>query len=322
MKIKFSNKGLIFKISEFAPFTGYSFAQSPQLIKIGENFRVYFSSRRITKNKYPESEILFVDFDSNFSKIINHSKKPVLETSLIGSYDEHGVFPINPVWLENQRLVAYLSGWSRRLAVPVETAIGLSESFDDGVTFQRVGVGPILAASPHEPFLVGDPFVIKTKENSYKMYYIAGQQWKEFPDEEDPQRIYKIRSASSNDGLNWTQDGIDLIPDKFIDECQALPSVAEFNGQYLMTFCFREADGFRSDPSRGYRLGFAVSRDLVTWKRDDDIAVIDRHSSGWDESMSCYPNLTVQGSMLVLLYNGNNFGRDGFGLAIFGPNHE
>jgi hypothetical protein len=322
MKIRFSNKGLIFKISEFAPFAGYSFAQSPQLISIGENFRVYFSARRVTKNKYPESEILFVDFNSDFSEIISFSKEPVLESSLIGSYDEHGVFPINPVRLGNQRMLAYLSGWSRRVAVPVETAIGLAESFDDGVTFQRLGTGPILAASPQEPFLVGDPFVIKTKENSYKMYYIAGQQWKEFPTEKDPQRIYKIRSASSEDGVNWVPDGIDLIPDKLIDECQALPSVAAFQGQYLMSFCFREADGFRNDASRGYRLGFATSKDLVTWRRDDDIAVIDRHSSDWDEYMACYPNLTVQGSLLVLLYNGNNFGRGGFGLAVFDPNHE
>ena len=322
MKISFTNKGLIFKISDFEPFAEYSFAQSPQLIRIGDYFRIYFSARKITPDKYPESEILFVDFNSDFSKIVNYSRNQVLESPGVGSYDEHGVFPINPVRIGNQRLVAYLSGWSRRFAVPVETAIGLAESFDEGETFQRVGTGPILAASPDEPFLVGDPFVLKAKEDLYKMYYIAGQDWKYFPNEKDPQRIYKIRSATSLDGVNWTQDGFNLISDNLIDECQALPSLVAFDGVYLMTFCYRYPDGFRNDPARGYRLGFAVSRDLITWERDDEIAEIGKHSSGWDDFMSCYPNLTLQDSNLILLYNGNNFGKEGFGLATFEIAHE
>lgn len=318
MRIDFENHGLIFDISKFEPFFEYSHAQSPQLVRRGENFRVYFSSRKKTTNKFPESEILFVDFNSDFSQITGYSKEPVLTASAKGSYDEHGVFPINPVEIENNRLLAYLSGWSRRVAVPVETAIGLAESFDGGLTFERIGKGPILSASPSEPFLVGDPFVIRTTDSSYKMFYIAGKEWKYFPTERDPQRIYKIKSATSINGIDWTPEGKDLISDLLIDECQALPSVVKFKDIYIMVFCYREADGFRNNPERGYRLGFATSNDLTSWRRDGIKVILKHHVSGWDDSMACYPNISLHDSKLILLYNGNNFGFKGFGLASYG----
>ena len=320
MKIEFVNKGLIFNLSEFGPFAGYTHAQSPQLLKMDGFFRIYFSSRKITEKKYPESEILFVDFEYDFSEIVDYSRTSVLASSAIGSYDEHGVFPINPIIMENGKRLAYLSGWSRRVAVPVETAIGLAESLDGGLTFKRLGTGPVLAASPTEPFLVGDPFVIRESATILRMFYIAGKEWKKFPGESDPQRIYKIRSAFSNDGISWIPDRVDLINDELVDECQALPSVTRHNGGYLMAFCYRNASGFRNNPKRGYRLGFAYSKDLINWNRRNDIVTIGEHGSGWDKNMRCYPNLTSQENRLILLYNGNKFGVEGFGLAISGGN--
>ena len=58
----------------------------------------------------------------------------------------------------------------------VETSIGLAVSNDNGLTFKRIGDGPVLTSSPSEPFLVGDPFVLNIN-GLYHMWYIYGLRW-------------------------------------------------------------------------------------------------------------------------------------------------
>jgi hypothetical protein len=83
-----------------------------------------------------------------------------------------------------------------------------------------------------------------------------------------------------------------------------------------MVFCYRQSFDFRSNSARGYRLGHAWSDDLSHWVRDDDSLGIDVSAEGWDSEMMCYPHLFECNGETYLLYNGNAFGRDGFGLAV------
>ena len=107
-----------------------------------------------------------------------------------------------------------------------------------------------------------------------------------------------------------------IIPDKLnSDECQALPTVIKVGNRYHMYFCYRQATGFRTDRQRGYRLGYAWSDDLVNWSRQDDEAGIDVTEGSWDSDMQCYPHLFNVDEKVYLLYNGNEFGKHGFGLA-------
>ena len=83
-----------------------------------------------------------------------------------------------------------------------------------------------------------------------------------------------------------------------------------------MYFCYRQASGFRTDSSRGYRIGHARSTNLVQWVRDDNQAGIDVSDDGWDSQMQCYPHVFECDERILMLYNGNEFGRYGFGLAV------
>ena len=56
--------------------------------------------------------------------------------------------------------------------------------------------------------------------------------------------------------------------------------------------------------------------DMHDWIRDDSVAGIDIAGIGWDSEMQCYPHLFSCDGNIYLLYNGNNFGRNGFGIAI------
>ena len=65
-----------------------------------------------------------------------------------------------------------------------------------------------------------------------------------------------------------------------------------------------------------YRLGYAESSDGITWTRDDSAVDLDVSSAGWDSEMMAYPFVLEHAGRLVMLYNGNGYGRSGVGYAI------
>lgn len=199
----------------------------------------------------------------------------------------------------------------------MDTAIGLAFSRDDGLTFQRIGDGPVLAASLHEPCLVGDGFV-KVIGGAFHMWYIYGAGWKKCDSHALPERIYKIGHAVSRDGVEWIKEEARQIISNRLgeDECQALPTVIEIEGRYHMFFCYRQSFDFRKNSDRGYRIGHAYSDDLSNWTRDDANPSLDGTPGEWDSDMQCYPHVFECDDKVYLLYNGNEFGRYGFGLAI------
>jgi predicted GH43/DUF377 family glycosyl hydrolase len=234
----------------------------------------------------------------------------------LGCFDEHGIFPMN-VLRHGDAIYAYTCGWNRRVSVSVDTAIGLALSHDGGRTFERQGAGPVLAASLHEPCLVGDGFV-QVIDGTFHMWYIFGTGWKRFSDDAAPDRTYKIGHAVSSDGVHWEkEEARQIIPDRLgPDESQALPTVVEIDGRHHMFFCYRQSFDFRSNKQRGYRIGHAWSDDLRTWRRDDQQIALGIEDGAWDSDMQCYPHVFKCDGKVYLLYNGNEFGRHGFGLAV------
>lgn len=293
------------------------FAQSPQTIVFDDFIRVYFSTRvRDDKGVYL-SHIAYIDVDLDFENIIGVSEKEVIGLGDLGTFDEHGIFPISP-FNDNGKLYAFTCGWNRRISVPVETGIGLTISNDKGATFERIGKGPILTSSLLEPLLVGDGFVQKY-DGLYHMWYIFGKKWIAATEEEPVARVYKIGHATSTDLFNWTKEEGKQIIDDILneDECQALPTVLKIGDYYHMYFCFREATDFRKNPDRAYKLGYAYSKDLINWERDDEKGGVFKSvdNSDWDSEMMCYPHLFKTEEKFFLLYNGNEFGKFGFGVA-------
>jgi hypothetical protein len=293
------------------------FAQAPQTLVFDNFVRIYFSTRSVDpKNGKYLSHIAFVDMDKNLRDVISVSDQTVIPLGELGCFDEHGIFPINLV-RDGARILAYTTGWNRRVSVSVDTGVGLAISQDDGLTFQRVGKGPVLAASLHEPCLVGDGFV-KIIDGIYHMWYIFGTGWKRFAPDAFPDRTYKIAHAMSTNGIDWNkQEATQIIADRLgPDESQALPTVVAIGDRYHMFFCYRESFDFRSAKGRGYRIGHAWSVDLVSWTRDDENPVLAGTTGEWDSDMQCYPHVFECDGSVYLLYNGNEFGRHGFGLAL------
>ena len=316
--MKWIKKGLIFDPSSYnLPLNCKGYAQSPQVIVFDDFVRVYFSSRELDESGKFLSHIVFADFDKSFKKVLQISSNEVISLGNLGCFDEHGIFPLNVFRVEDE-VYGYIGGWNRRKSVSVDGAIGLAVSKDDGLTFQRVNDGPILSASPNEPFLIGDPFVQKYN-NIFHMWYIFGTEWIVFNEGSPADRVYKIGHAESINGIDWekTSEGKAIVSDSLAEvESQALPTVIKIGDRFHMYFCFRHSSNFRQNPGRGYRIGHAYSDDLLNWVRDDDVFGLDMTSDTWDGIMNCYPHVFQLNGEVCMLYNGNEFGRNGFGLAV------
>lgn len=309
--------GKIFDPTEYQlPNNCIEFAQSPQALVFDDFVRIYFSTRAVDpfNGKY-FSHIAFVDMKKNLRDVIRVSNQTVIPLGGLGSFDEHGIFPMSVMRYGNE-VYGYTCGWNRRVSVSVDTAIGLAVSRDNGLTFQRIGAGPVLASSLHEPCLVGDGFV-KVIENTFHMWYIFGTGWKKYVANSVPDRTYKIGHAISKDGIEWIkEEARQVISDRIgSDESQALPTVIGIGKRHHLFFCYRESFDFRKTKGRGYRIGHAWSDDLLNWTREDDNPILEGTPATWDSDMQCYPHVFECDGKVYLLYNGNEFGRFGFGLA-------
>jgi predicted GH43/DUF377 family glycosyl hydrolase len=294
------------------------YAQAPSTIIFINHVRVYFSSRQLPDaNGQYISRLAYIDLKrDNLFEIINSCKKPILPLGERGTFDEFGSYPASVIRI-GEDIRVYYAGWTRCESVPFNAAIGLAISYDQGDTFNKVGSGPVLSYSPDEPFVLGSP-KIRRFNNKWYLWYTAGKKW--IKNDSKPEPVYKIRMAQSEDGINWIKIGKDLLESVLEeDECQASPDVFFYRGTYHMFFCYRFNLNFR-EPGRSYRIGYASSSDLINWSRDDQMAGIELSKDGWDSKSISYPHLFELDNKVFMLYQGNEMGKYGFGLAQMAEN--
>ncbi|UPT67106.1 MAG: hypothetical protein M0D57_22320 [Sphingobacteriales bacterium JAD_PAG50586_3] len=83
-----------------------------------------------------------------------------------------------------------------------------------------------------------------------------------------------------------------------------------------MYFSYRDTVNYRNEKGKGYQIGKAVSSDGIIWEKQYDKTGITLSDLGWDSMMMEYCHVFEHNGYLYMLYNGNNFGSDGFGYAV------
>lgn len=177
------------------------------------------------------------------------------------------------------------------------------------LTLTKEFSGPVLGRDKDNPlFAAATAFHIEG--NTWHTWYNSGVKWEKKPS--GWHHHYGIHHATSFDGVHWNCEAAQCIP--FADEYEyafGRPSVYRFGSTYYMWFAHRA-----TATSATYRIGFASSNDGISWNRNDAIAGIAPSVEGWDSEMICYPYVFKSHDKLYMLYNGNDYGRTGFGLAV------
>jgi hypothetical protein len=290
------------------------YAQAPHTLIFDDFVRVYFSCRPLPdENGMCVSYSTYLDLDrKDLTKIIKIATRPILPLGDLGTFDEFGTYIASPVWNKGEIWV-YYSGFTRCVSVPFNVAIGLARSYDKGESFIKCGPGPVLSYSPDEPYILSGPKIRKFNSKWY-LFYIVGRKWP-LENGKPTNPVYKLRLAVSYDGVSWKKVGKDLIPSLYEDEAQSGPDVIYLDNKFHMFFCHRRSENYRGKEG-GLRIGYASSWNLFDWERDDSKAGIDVSDEGWDSEMVRYPHVFELDGKVYMLYNGNNFGKYGFGLAV------
>lgn len=286
-----------------------SHAQVPTVLPLPREdiVRVYFA----TRPKPGLSLTTFVDLDDvDLSKQRYLHPVPILPLGGLGMFDEHGIMP-SSVINHGGAIFLYYSGWSRGTTLPYSNFMGLAISDDGGKSFRKLGPGPILDRTFWGPYSATSPHVFKA-EGDWHMLYCSGTGWLQI--DEKMEHVYNLKFARSIDGIRWEQTGQVAIVQSYVEEAITKPTVHYDGSRYHMWFCHRGSKDFRGGV-HSYRLGYASSVNLTDWARDDQLAGLSCESVGWDAEMQAYPEVASVRGRLCLFYNGNDFGRDGFGVA-------
>ena len=235
---------------------------------------------------------------------------PLIDMGKTGYYDDNGIIP-SCILTKDERIFLYTIGFSLKNKIIFDSAAGLAISKNKGESFEKK-TGPILDRSLYDPCFATSPFIMEDN-GLYRMWYVSCDHWEKLPDTSF-RHYYNIKYKESLDGIHWSdkpQIAIDYAsPHEY---AISRPTVIK-NGEndYQMWYSFREQEHVKT-----YRIGYAVSENGIDWKRKDEDAGIDVSEKGWDSEMICYPYVFVHKQKKYMLYNGNGYGRSGFGLAVW-----
>ena len=242
------------------------------------------------------SHISFVDLKNG--EIDQLPRKTVLSPGGIGAFDQHGVSPCCVIEVDGNLWLYYL-GWNRGVDVPFRNSIGLAVWNEEKEIFEKMFEGPILDRNPIDPYSLSYPFVIH-ENGAFRMWYGSHLHW----GKEDQNMQHVIKHATSQDGIHWDRQGhicIDVTEDDF---AFSRPWLQIKEGKYEMYYCCRGGS---------YRLAYASSLDGLSWQKHEDWQIQDNLPL-WAIEMQCYPALATWNGQRHLLFNGNNFGKTGFGV--------
>lgn len=280
-------------------------AQVPVVDTYDTFYRVYYSTRIDGK-----SNPMFIDVDKVSFKVINESTTPILSLGNKGYFDWAGVMPTEIITIGNTKYLYYI-GWSNRIDVPYHNCLGLAISTDNGYIWEKISDGPVFNTSRNEPGYIGTISILG-ENNGLRGWYLSCRDWKEIDGKMEP--TYDIKYATSNDGLTWVPTNTTCIPLRETEGGISKASVILYKDIYEMWFSYRGESNYRNKSDQSYRIGYAYSKDGLTWIRQDEIE-LDVSADGWDSEMVAYPHVIVETDRLVMFYNGNKFGQTGIGYA-------
>jgi predicted GH43/DUF377 family glycosyl hydrolase len=251
------------------------------------------------------SRIGYVDVRADDpTTIVRVSAEPVLDIGRNGCFDDHGVI-LGDIVDAPGGLHMFYVGFQRVAKAKFLAFTGLAVSSDGGHCFRRVQETPILDRAQGRS-TIGAVHSVIHDNGRWRMWYAVGDDWEIINGQPFP--CYHIRYAETSDPRAMPrEDHVCLLP-RGSEYRIGRPRVYRIGGKYVMYFT-------RGNVTGEYFPGVAYSDDGIEWERHDEEFGMTLSASGWDSRVICYPALIRQRDKLLMFYNGNDMGVDGFGVA-------
>lgn len=265
----------------------------------GDFFRIYFSARDADGRSHTGYIVIDLARPLDVHEICD---SPVLSPGELGEFDDSGAMATWITSVGDSKFIYYI-GWNLGVTVPFRNSIGLA--IGKGSQYARYARGPVLDRSLEEPHFCASCCVIRD-DDLWRMWYLSCTGWT--LDGAKPRHHYHIKYAESDDGILWKRNGHVAIDYRNESEYAiSRPSVIRDADKWRMWYSYR---------GDAYRIGYAESDDGKHWLRHDECVGISVSKSGWDSEMIEYPFVFDHRGRRYMLYNGNNYGASGFGLAV------
>lgn len=298
--MKWLKHGLVFNPEIFT--WAVDTALQPTPLILDDRIRVFIGSR----DDAGVSRVGYVDLDKNdLMKVIGWSENPILDVGEDGCFDESGVVP-SAVVKVNDTIYMYYAGYQLGTKVRFTVLGGLAISDDNGASFQRTQKTPVFERNSTET-LFRVPHSVLVDKGIWKAWYGGGDKFVQGKTKTLP--VYNIRYAESNDPCSFPDAGSVLLETQGDEYRLGRPYVFKKTGNEFYLFY-----GYSSE-NAPYQLGCAFSSDLNEWKRIDEEVGLELSADGWDSEMMAYPSVIEVNGKVFMFYNGNEYGRYGFGVA-------
>lgn len=303
MKDKWQKLGLLYcpsSASRHPKLISHAANPLPVLIK-GDVYRVFFSGRD-AENR---SSVGAVDIDVVKRKVIQEHSHPFLEHGPEGSFYADGVSIGNCYEVNGVQYMLFM-GWQSPKGGHWRGDIGRLIVKPD-LSLELESEAPFMGSDIVDPISLSYPWVLKNEDDSYSMWYGSTKTW----DAGNGEMLHVINYASSADGHTWSRQGL-VVPYE-IGGVQAFSRptvVGDLGAGFEMWF------SYRSGSREKYRIGHALSKEGRKWELSLGATGIAVSAEGWDSEMIEYPFVLDHKGLRYMLYNGNGYGRTGFGLAV------
>jgi hypothetical protein len=236
--------------------------------------------------------------------VVRVSAQPALDIGRAGCFDDNGMI-LGDVIDRPDGLYMFYVGFQRVARAKFLAFTGLAISTDGGESFERTQETPLLDRAPGRSTIAAVHAVLRENDR-WRLWYAVGNDWEIIDGQPYPR--YHIRHVETGDLQRIDRDDQVCLLPQGSEYRIGRPRVYRLHDGYVMYFT-------RGNVHGDYLPGMARSHDGVAWERCDEQLGIGLSESGWDSCTLCYPALIPVGDHLLMFYNGNDMGVDGFGVA-------
>jgi hypothetical protein len=275
-------------------------SSNPTAVEIGDGlFRVFFSAR----DAQNRSSVSAFDFDMESFHVVNDFKKPLFQFDPNSSFFPDGISCSSVYKVENTEYLTFM-GWINKKNEHWRGLIGrvqLSSEFE--ILHESSEI--LLNLNEIDKVSLSYPYIF-FEDGLYKMYYGSTIEWHY----KNSEMLHVINYAESKNGHNFNAKGIAFPYIEGVAQAFSRPTILVKNDIKHAWFSYRGGNGDK------YKIGYAISKERDVWDMKLNENTIFTSNEGWDSEMVEYPFVFEYKKEIYMLYNGNEYGKTGIGLAV------